>query len=116
MFLKLPPIEGKKNRQVKINIDEEDFFEMLNKVNPKIIVKYLDMRFINHREAPIITIFECEKQKLSDRNNKKIGIVAIIKTKYQEKKHIELTEEDAIAFLKEKGYKIMKPIVEYTEI
>ena len=23
-----PPIEGKKNRQVKINIDEEDFFEM----------------------------------------------------------------------------------------
>lgn len=27
-----------------------------------------------------------------------------------------LTEEDAIAFLKSKGYKIMKPIVEYTEI
>ena len=27
-----------------------------------------------------------------------------------------LTEEDAITFLKGKGYKIMKPIVEYTEI
>lgn len=27
-----------------------------------------------------------------------------------------LTEEDAIAFLKSKGYKIMKPIVEYTEM
>ena len=27
-----------------------------------------------------------------------------------------LTEEDAITFLKSKGYKIMKPIVEYTEI
>ena len=40
---------------------------MLDKINPKIIIKYLDMRFINHREAPIITIFECEKQKLSDR-------------------------------------------------
>lgn len=80
-----PPIEGKKNRQVKINIDEEDFFEMLDKVNPKIIVKYLDMRFINHREAPVITIFECEKQKLSDRNNKKIkrlqNIVESMQTK-----------------------------------
>lgn len=28
----------------------------------------------------------------------------------------DITEEDAIAFLKNKGYKIMKPIVEYTEI
>lgn len=80
-----PPIKDKKNRQVKINIDEEDFFEMLDKVNPKIIVKYLDMRFINHREAPVITIFECEKQKLSDRNNKKIkrlqNIVESMQTK-----------------------------------
>ena len=84
-------IEGKKNRQVKINIDEEDFFEMLDKVNPKIIVKYLDMRFINHREAPVITIFECEKQKLSDRNNKKIkrlqNIVESMQTK--EKLHMK---------------------------
>lgn len=29
---------------------------------------------------------------------------------------LAITEEDAIAFLKGKGYKIMKPIVEYTEI
>lgn len=34
----------KKNRQVKINVDEEDFFEMLDKVNPDNIVKYLKMR------------------------------------------------------------------------
>lgn len=45
-----------------------------------------------------------------------VGVIAITKTKYQEKKHIELTEEYAITFLKGKGYKIMKPIVEYTEI
>ena len=29
---------------------------------------------------------------------------------------LTLTEENAIAFLKERGYKIMKPIVEYQEI
>lgn len=34
----------KKNRQVKINVDEEDFFEMLDKVNPDNIAKYLKMR------------------------------------------------------------------------
>lgn len=34
----------KKNRQVKINVDEEDFFQMLDKVNPDNIVKYLKMR------------------------------------------------------------------------
>lgn len=41
----------KKNRQVKINIDEEDFFEMLDKVNPKNIVKYLKMRSISIEES-----------------------------------------------------------------
>ena len=36
--------DQKKNRQVKINVDEEDFFQMLDKVNPDNIVKYLKMR------------------------------------------------------------------------
>ena len=34
----------KKNRQVKIYVDEEDFFQMLDKVNPDNIAKYLKMR------------------------------------------------------------------------
>ena len=36
----------KKDRIVLLNIDEEDFFEMLDHVNPKNIIKYLDMRKI----------------------------------------------------------------------
>ena len=39
----------KKNRQVKINVDEEDFFQMLDKVNPDNIVKYLKMRSIQNK-------------------------------------------------------------------
>jgi uncharacterized protein (UPF0297 family) len=39
-----------------------------------------------------------------------------VRNKKKQRKIEELTEEDAIAFLKNKGYKIMKPIVEYTEI
>lgn len=35
---------AKKNRKVKIYVDEEDFFQMLDKVNPDNIVKYLKMR------------------------------------------------------------------------
>lgn len=42
--------DQKKNRQVKIYIDEEDFFEMLDKVNPKNLVKYLKMRDIPTEE------------------------------------------------------------------
>ena len=37
---------AKKNRKVKINVDEEDFFQMLDKVNPKNIFKYLEIRKI----------------------------------------------------------------------
>ena len=40
----------KKNRQVKINVDEEDFFQMLDKVNPDNIVKYLKMRSIQNKK------------------------------------------------------------------
>lgn len=54
----------KKDRIVLLNIDEEDFFEMLDSINPKNIVKYLDMRKINHREPIQINVTE-NKVRLS---------------------------------------------------
>jgi len=48
----------KKDRIVLLNIDEEDFFDMLDSVNPKNIIKYLDMRKINHREPLQINVTE----------------------------------------------------------
>ena len=48
----------KKDRIVLLNIDEEDFFEMLDSINPKNIIKYLDMRKIPHRDAFEKTIKE----------------------------------------------------------
>ena len=46
----------RKNRKVILHIDEEDFFAMLDSVNPKNIIKYLDMRFIHHREPLNINV------------------------------------------------------------
>lgn len=43
-------------RIVKINANEEDFFEMLDHVNPKNLIKYLDMRMIPHREGIKINV------------------------------------------------------------
>ena len=40
----------KKNRKVILHVDEEDLFEMFDQLNPKNIIKYLDMRGIKHRE------------------------------------------------------------------
>ena len=40
--------KGNQDKIVKINVDEEDFFEMLDHVNPKNIIKYLNMRHIQH--------------------------------------------------------------------
>lgn len=56
----------RKDRIVLLNIDEEDFFEMLDSVNPKNIVKYLDMRKIPHREPLQINVTE-NKVRLSGR-------------------------------------------------
>lgn len=64
--------EDKSKRKVTLQLNEEDFFEMLDGVNPKNIVKYLDMRNVNHREAPVINIYECKTQKPSERNRKKL--------------------------------------------
>ena len=46
-----PSDSQKKSRKVYIDCDEEDFFDMLDSINPKNIIKYLDMRKIDHRES-----------------------------------------------------------------
>ena len=55
------PIDTKKgneknNRQVIIHINEEDLFNMFDTLNPQIIIKYLDIRCIPHREPANITV------------------------------------------------------------
>ncbi len=53
------PKEGdnqQKNRKVILHVDEEDLFDMLDHVNPKNIIKYLDMRGIAHREPANIVV------------------------------------------------------------
>jgi len=56
--------DQKKNRKVILHVDEEDFFDMLDSVNPKNIIKYLDMRRIPHRNSLEITVTE-NKVRLS---------------------------------------------------
>ena len=48
--------EQKMCRKVILLVDEEDFFDMLDSVNPKNIIKYLDMRGIPHREPANIVV------------------------------------------------------------
>ena len=48
--------EQKKCRKVILLVDEEDFFGMLDSVNPKNIIKYLDMRGIQHREPSVVNL------------------------------------------------------------
>ena len=56
------PVEPKeadnqqKNRKVLLYVDEEDLFDMFDHLNPKNIVKYLDMRGIAHREPANIVV------------------------------------------------------------
>ncbi len=57
--VQVEPKEGdnqRKNRKVILHVDEEDFFDMLDHVNPKNIIKYLDMRGIAHREPANIVV------------------------------------------------------------
>ena len=51
--------DQKKNRKVILHVDEEDLFDMLDSLNPKNIIKYLDMRKIPHREALEINVTDC---------------------------------------------------------
>ena len=53
------PKEGdnqKKNRKVILHVDEEDLFDMFDHLNPKNIIKYLDMRGIAHRDPANIVV------------------------------------------------------------
>ena len=61
--------DQKKNRKVILHVDEEDFFDMLDSVNPKNIIKYLDMRRIPHRDSLEITVTDCTV-KLTGRASK----------------------------------------------
>ena len=61
--------DQKKDRIVLLNIDEEDFFDMLDSINPKNIVKYLDMRKIPHRDSLEINVTDCTV-KLTGRASK----------------------------------------------
>lgn len=56
MMPEKPGDTQKKNRKVILYVDEEDFFDMLDSVNPKNIIKYLDMRKIPHRDALQINV------------------------------------------------------------
>ena len=70
--VQVEPKEGdnqRKNRKVILHVDEEDFFDMLDHVNPKNIIKYLDMRKIPHREALEINVTDCTV-KLTGRASK----------------------------------------------
>ena len=51
-------------RIVVLQMDEEDFFKMLDKVNPKNIIKYLDMRKIPHRHKVVTKMREPDKKRL----------------------------------------------------
>lgn len=56
-------------RIIKLNLNEEDFFEMLDHVNPKNIIKYLDMRHIAHRDSLQINIKPIEIDSLPDKHD-----------------------------------------------
>lgn len=57
--IQVEPKEGdnqKKNRKVILHVDEEDLFDMFDHLNPKNIIKYLDMRGIAHRDPANIVV------------------------------------------------------------
>ena len=64
-----PTDNQRKNRKVILHVDEEDIFDMLDSLNPKNIIKYLDMRKIPHREALEINVTDCTV-KLTGRASK----------------------------------------------
>ena len=51
-----PTDNQRKNRKVILHVDEEDIFDMLDSLNPKNIIKYLDMRGIPHRAPANIVV------------------------------------------------------------
>ena len=55
---------GGGGRIVVLQMDEEEFFKMLDKVDPKNIIKYLDMRKIPHRDKVVTKMREPDKKRL----------------------------------------------------
>lgn len=51
-----PADNQRKNRKVILHVDEEDLFDMFDQLNPKNIIKYLDIRKIPHRDALLINV------------------------------------------------------------
>ena len=51
-----PTDNQRKNRKVILHVDEEDLFDMFDQLNPKNIIKYLDMRGIKHREPANLVV------------------------------------------------------------
>lgn len=84
--------ENTGGRIVKINANEEDFFSMLDSVNPKNIIKYLDMRQIPHREAIKINVLRADVEiksgvhknmrRMIDRNERKVNRAKALMEKY----------------------------------
>ena len=58
------PVGG--GRIVILQMDEEDLFKMLDKVNPKNIIKYLDTRKIPHRDKIVTKIADVDKKRLKN--------------------------------------------------
>lgn len=52
------------DRIVVLQMNEEKFLKMLDKVNPKNIIKYLDMRKIPHRDKVVTKMREPDKKRL----------------------------------------------------
>lgn len=62
----VPPDPVGGGRIVILQMDEEDLFKMLDKVNPKNIIKYLDMRKIPHHDKVITKIADVDKKRLKN--------------------------------------------------
>jgi len=58
-------------RTVILNCNEEYLFAMLDSVNPKNIIKYLDMRGIQHREPSVVNFYSKDCGAIANRNGRK---------------------------------------------
>lgn len=66
-----PNIDNFQNRDMVLNLSEEDWFKTLDGLNPDNIIKYLDIRHIPHREALQINLYMA-KGNAANRNLVKV--------------------------------------------
>lgn len=66
-----PNIDNFHNRDMVLNLCEEEWFNTLDRLNPDNIIKYLDIRHIPHREALQINLYMA-KGNAANRNLVKI--------------------------------------------